>query len=88
MLKSNEQLSVEFDRCEFSRSVDISSIITDETDIFLREKLSTSLTLNDSDVIIEEISTERENSHLSNSTDNCSFELALPLYERLQMNSK
>ena len=63
-------------------------LITDESDIFLREKLSTSLTFNDSDVIIEEISTERENSHLSNSPDNCSFELALPLYERLQMNSK
>ena len=63
-------------------------LITDESDVFLRKKLSTSLTFNDSDVIIEEISTERENSHHSNSTDNCSFELALPLYERLQMNSK
>ena len=66
-------------------------IITNEYDTFLEKKLSTSPTLDDSEIIMQEINTEPdyqpEPSHLD-STNNCSFELALPLYERLQMNTK
>ncbi|KAI6650947.1 Flap endonuclease GEN-like protein 1-like [Oopsacas minuta] len=67
-----------------------SLFITDEYDIFLQEKFSTSLTMNDSDILIQENITDDkcENSLLLESANNCSFELALPLYERLKMNSK
>ena len=56
----------------------------------IEEVLSTSLQLDDSDVIVQETNTELQvepkTSHLD--TTNNSFELALPLYERIQMNTK